>query len=340
MRSTTVIKEREWIVPAILLTVVTGIVALSFIPNSSGLIPALNILPAWMAAAAVIGSITAILSMAARGVSSPVDELRSVDRRRAVYVTSVILLAGLNMIAFMWMKPLLNYLVPFWADPMLANLDHAIFLGHDPWKLFAWLNFPWSGLVYHQFWFAMMILMLLVVAIAPPSPQKSAVMLSYFLLWSIVGPVIHTLMPAAGPIFYERMGYGGRFDGLAPGPETQWVADYLWSIYSSESFGAGSGISAMPSMHVTITVWMMIAVWMFARQFVLPALVAGSAIFLLSISLGWHYAIDGIAGAVAAVGCFLIALLYYRKRCTKSEEPEPEAPSETDQPPGKPAILA
>lgn len=314
MRSAAVIKEREWIVPAILLTVITGVSALSFIPNSSGLLPALDILPAWMAAAAVIGSITAILSMAARGVASPIDELRSVDRRRAVYVTSVILLAGLNMIAFMWVKPLLNYLVPFHADPFLADVDHAIFLGHDPWKLFAWLNFPWSGLIYHQCWFALMILMLLVVTIAPPSPQKSAVMLSYFMLWSVVGPVVHTLMPAAGPIFYSRMGYGPRFDGLAPGPETQWVADYLWSIYSSQSFGAGSGISAMPSMHVTITVWMVIAVWMFARQFILPALAAASVIFFLSISLGWHYAIDGLIGAVAAIACFILALAFFRSR--------------------------
>ncbi|MCB2059970.1 MAG: phosphatase PAP2 family protein [Novosphingobium sp.] len=334
------IKERDWIVPAILLTVVTGVSALSFIPDASGLIPALNILPAWMAAAAIIGSITAFLSMAARGVSSPIAELRSVDRQRAVYVASIILLAGLNMIAFMWMKPLLNYLVPFSADPLLADVDNAIFLGHDPWKFFTWLNFPWSGLVYHQCWFVMMILMLLVVTVAPPSPQRSAMMLSYFVLWSIVGPVIHTLMPAAGPIFYSRMGYGDRFDALAPGPETQWVADYLWSIYSTQSFGAGAGISAMPSMHVATTVWIMLAVWMFARQFILPALAAGSVIFFLSISLGWHYAVDGIAGAVAAIVCFLVTLAYFRSRYPDAARLPEGIPGTAEPPADKPAVLA
>lgn len=320
-------KEREWIVPAILLTIAAGIIGISAVPNSSGLVPALGILPAWMAGAALIGALITFVSMAARGVESPIAELRNGDRRRFVYLSGVVVLSGLNMIAFLWLKPLLNYLVPFWADPLLANVDNALFLGNDPWRLFAWLNFPASGLVYHQCWFAMMILMLMVVAIAPPSPQKSAVMLSYFLLWSVIGPVIHTLLPAAGPIFYSRMGYGLRFEGLAPGAETETVANYLWAIYAGKDFGAGSGISAMPSMHVTITAWMVIAVWVFLRQFILPALAVGGLIFLLSISLGWHYAADGIVGTAAALGCYLAVLGIFTARSRRPDQTGPMVPA-------------
>ena len=43
------------------------------------------------------------------------------------------------MIAFMWTKPLLNF-VPFWADPLLARADRLLFLGTDPWKLLDWMN--------------------------------------------------------------------------------------------------------------------------------------------------------------------------------------------------------
>jgi len=310
-------KEREWLVPSVVLTVVAGASALLFMPSIAGILPALRILPAWMAVAVLMACIGGFARMAARGVDSPIAETRrflTEDWRQALFLAAVMLVAGLNMIAFMWVKPLLNYLVPFWADPLLADLDHALFLGNDPWALLSWLNFPAAGLVYHPIWFGMMILALLLTASAPASPQKSAMMLSYFLLWSVVGPAIHSLLPATGPVFYERMGYGDRFAGLDGGPETVQVADYLWSIYASKSFGAGAGISAMPSMHVTMCAWIVIAFSVFARKW-LPFAAAGSLLVtLLSISLGWHYAADGIIGGAAAVICYVVLLALFRAK--------------------------
>ena len=225
-----------------------------------------------------------------------------------------IVLAGLNMIAFMWAKPLLNYLVPFWADPLLADLDRLLFLGRDPWTLLSWLNATPMAIFYHVAWFALMILTLVIVLAAPPSPRKSAVMLTYFILWSVVGPLVHTLLPAAGPVFFEPLGYGSRFGALHNVSETRDVADYLWSIYAGEGFGPGSGISAMPSMHIATTVWMAIAIRRFAPRLFVPMALAGFLIFLLSIALGWHYAVDGIVGGAAALACHQLLLRYFDGR--------------------------
>jgi len=308
-------QDRDWFIPCLGLTLLTTGIALWFIPALDGLLPALRILPAWMASAGLIALSGAMASMMCQGVKQPISALRTHVRNDSGKIASMgvfMLLAGMNLIAFMWMKPLLNYFVPFTADPLLANIDHVLFLGHDPWTLVSWMSFPAAGLIYHPAWFVLMIVALLRTAAAPPSPEKSAVLLGYFVLWSLVGPAIHTMIPAAGPIFFERLDYGPRFASLDSGPETKAVADYLWSIYSTGSFGAGSGISAMPSMHVTISSWTVIAFNFFVPRWRGVAVLGWVVIFLMSIALGWHYACDGIVGAIAALACHFALLRLFR----------------------------
>lgn len=300
-------RERDWLVPSLVLTLLSGAFGLAMIPDYSGVMPAVGILPLWMFAAAIFGSFYGFFAMMAARVESPIGRTRAffVDEwRRPVFLLFCLFLAGVNMTTFMWVKPLLNYLVPFWADPMLADADRALFLGRDPWALLTWLNSRPMAVFYHRGWFAMMILTLIVVLAARPSAEKSAVMLTYFVLWSIVGPVVHAMLPAAGPVFYAQLGYGDRFADLQAVPETMEVATYLWAIYAGEGFGPGSGISAMPSLHIATTVWMILAVRVFAPRWTVPTAAAGVLIFLLSISLGWHYALDGIAGGAVAWLCY------------------------------------
>jgi membrane-associated phospholipid phosphatase len=197
---------------------------------------------------------------------------------------------------------------------LLADLDKMLFLGQDPWSLLTWLNSRATAFFYHRGWFALMLITLLLVLAQPPSARKSAVMLTYFLLWSIVGPIVHALIPAGGPIFFEPLGYGDRFANLVAVPETREAATYLWGIYTGEGFGPGSGISAMPSLHIATTTWMIVAVHIFARRWMAPMALAGVLIFLLSISLGWHYALDGVVGAAAALLCYQLCLAFYGKR--------------------------
>ena len=310
-------EEREWLVPSIALTLMSGLAGILLIPNTSGIVPALSILPWWMIAAAILGSIYSFVAMVLARVESPIAHIRRFvvqDWRTALFLTACMALAGLNMTTFMWVKPLLNYLVPFWADPLLAKVDHALFLGRDPWTLLTWLNTTSAAIFYHRGWFALMVLTLLAVLAARPSPEKSALMLTYFLLWSVVGPAIHALLPAAGPVFYAQLGYGDRFADLRGVVETRGAVSYLWKVYSTGGFGAGSGISAMPSLHIATTGWMIVAVHVVARRWMVPMAAAGTLTFLLSISLGWHYAVDGIVGGAAAVLCYRLLRAFYAGR--------------------------
>jgi hypothetical protein len=312
-------RETEWMVPAALLTIGSAVFVLLEIPKYSGILPALLLLPMWMVAAAVMGAVLVLIKtaqMMIRGTDRPIGRwlrLASDERVLLAFVTFGMLLTGLNMIVFMCMKPLLNYLIPFWADPYLAAIDHAIFRT-DPWRLLGFLNVGPLAIFYHRAWFALMIVTLLVVLTKPSSPEKSATLLTYFLLWSLFGPIVHTLLPAGGPVFYAQLGYGNRFGGLVMEQETQLAAHYLWRFYSTESFGGGAGISAMPSLHIATTAWMVIAVGQFARRWMLPMCAAAILIFLLSISLGWHYAIDGIVGAAGAYGLWKLCLALFSAR--------------------------
>jgi hypothetical protein len=309
--------DRDWLLPSIGLTAFSGALGLLLIPDRSGILPAVAMLPWWMIAAAILGSVYSLFAMMLAGVGSPIGHIRRYlveDWRTALTLIFCVFLAGLNMTTFMWMKPLLNYLVPFWADPLLADMDSLLFLGNDPWRLLTWLNTTPTAIFYHRGWFALMIMTLVMVLAARPSAEKSALMLTYFLLWSVVGPLVHTLLPAAGPVFYAQLGYGDRFSELRGVPETMKAANYLWTIYSGKGFGPGSGISAMPSLHIATTAWMIISVHVCARRWTWIMAAAGLLTFLLSISLGWHYAVDGVVGGGAAWLFYRLLHSFYSQR--------------------------
>lgn len=308
---------RPWLLPSLILTLLLGGTALILMPNNSGVLPALGLLPLWLLISAALGSVYAFFRMVAAGVKSPFDHIAQAirnDWQEQLLLAASVTLAGLNMIAFMWSKPLLNYYIPFWADPHLAALDRLLFLGRDPWTMLEWLNSFGTALFYHRAWFAMMIVTLLIVLCSPESPRKSAIIVTYFLLWSVIGPLIHILLPAAGPAFYAKLGYGDTFAGLHVPEEMVKMSDYLWRVYQTGQFGPGSGISAMPSLHIATTAWMVLAIYVLARSWTWAMALPGALIFFLSISLGWHYAADGIVGAAAALGCYWLCRRYYEGR--------------------------
>lgn len=309
-------RERDWLVPGCVLTILLAVFTLVTVPDHSGLMPVLTILPLWLLAASAIAGACGFFHMLFSRVKSPFAYVAQVfrsERRSLAIVAVCVIVAGLNMVAFMWVKPLLNYTVPFWADPVLASIDRAMFLGHDPWKLFSWLNAAPAAIFYHSGWFALLILTLLIVAKAPPSPDRTAALTCYFLLWSVVGPLIHTLVPAAGPIFFAQMGYGDHFAGLEGVPSTRSTAAYLWTNYSGRNFNPGTGISAMPSMHIATSAWMTICFYLFARRWIVAMAAAAILMFLLSIALGWHYAADGVIGGASALLCYQALRTYYRR---------------------------
>jgi membrane-associated phospholipid phosphatase len=115
---------------------------------------------------------------------------------------------------------------------------------------------------------------------------------------------------SAGPAFYGKVtGDGSRFaaqlDFLARG--SGWAESaasyqqYLWMLHSLGQTGFGSGISAFPSVHVGLATFNALFVWEYDRRLGILAFAYAALIEMSSVYLGWHYAIDGYAAAMATV---------------------------------------
>ena len=82
--------------------------------------------------------------------------------------------------------------------------------------------------------------------------------------------------------------------------------EYLWDIYQG-GYDIPGGISAMPSMHNAQATLFAAAGYRVSRRLGHVMLAYAAIIFVGSIHLGWHYAIDGIAGALLALFIWWIA---------------------------------
>lgn len=204
------------------------------------------------------------------------------------FAVGVVLIA-LQMAVLTWTKVMLPIATAFWADPLLTDADKAIF-GTDPWRLaqaafgFAAPVIDWAYIS----WAPTMFVMLFVLVCLPESPKKSRALLSYFLVL-FTGAIGQYALPSAGPLFHQ------------PVPLEPWVAEakaYLWADYLRGGGRIGTGISAMPSIHVAIALWIACVARSYLPRIQAPLFAWFGLILLGSVFLGWHYAVDSIAACL------------------------------------------
>jgi hypothetical protein len=242
-----------------------------------------------------------------------IDGDRSPSRRLLTefpYLASfgvAVILCSLQIAVLTWTKVMLPIASPFWSDPLLANIDHAIF-GIDPW-IVANRVFGWAAPVIDRAyitWAPIKFATLLFVILMPDSSKRSRALISYFLMMAAVA-IGQYFCSSAGPAFYEMLKLGPRFHGL---PIEPWVAqtrDYLWDDHLRAGGAIGGGISAMPSLHVAATLWIGLVLQSYRRE----AGVAGFCYFGLitigSVMLGWHYAVDSLVAVLITISAWCAA---------------------------------
>jgi membrane-associated phospholipid phosphatase len=198
------------------------------------------------------------------------------------------------MAVLMWLKIMLPFAVPFWADPLLANMDHALFRA-EPWQLARGIgDYALIDRIYVT-WGPVMLLTVSVLLLLPESSRKTQSLLSYFLTFA-AGAIGEYVLSSAGPVFYQSIGLGDRFANLHVEPWVRTAADYLWAQYQHAGGEIGGGISAMPSLHVAIAAWIALVMRAYVPKVQLIGWIWFAAIFFGSVYLGWHYAMDGIVG--------------------------------------------
>ena len=226
----------------------------------------------------------------------------------------VLLLVPIIMASFSYLKSMIPLVVPFDWDPVLAAWDLTLHGGRHPWQ---WLQ-PLLGHPYVSFlinavynlWFLVLygVLFWQTFSVARPRLRMRYV-LTLVLVWVLLGNVMATALASAGPVYFARV--TGLSDPFAPLMDYLRAAneivpiwavttqDYVWDIFAQGKFDLGSGISAMPSVHVATSFSFALIGFATSRRLGIAFSVFAALILIGSVHLGWHYAVDGYIAIIA-----------------------------------------
>ncbi len=207
-------------------------------------------------------------------------------------------------------KRMIPLVVPFYLDTFFFELDKALHFGMNPWEIIQpILGYPlvtYGMNVLYNVWLFIIIMVFYWQAFSTKDKQlRMQYISSFFLCWVIVGSLAATLLSSAGPCFYGAMVTGDN--PYAPLMEylyrandinTIWALDMqetLLENYRLRHAGPATGITAMPSVHVSIAWLMTLLGWRINK--VVGSLFTIYCFFIVlgSVHLGWHYAVDGYA---------------------------------------------
>ncbi len=240
---------------------------------------------------------------------------RFLTRRRLLAALPVFVMMPVFLGAFTSLKSLIPVMNPYGWDVTFAAWDRTLHGGLDPWE---WLQ-PLLGhplistsinLIYNS-WLAVLYIVLLWQTFSTQNPRlRMQFLLTFVLTWVLLGTVAATALASAGPVYFGRV--TGVEDSFAPlmaylqsVNESYPIGalnaqEFLWKIYLEGGYAPGSGISAMPSLHVAMVFLFALLGW---RSGLFPGMVLTAyavVIFIGSVNLGWHYAIDGYVGIAGA----------------------------------------
>ena len=256
------------------------------------------------------------------------------SKRRMANGIPMVLIMMVFMYVFANIKAAIPVLNPLAWDTYFSELDSTLHFDTLPW---VWLQ-PLLGYapitfllnINYNLWFLVTWMMWVHFAFTErPSELRTQFFLSFFAMWVFIGGVLAIWFSSAGPCFYGRLGltpdpYAGLMAYLRGVNEVfpVWalpVQDELWRGYIDNSVIV-RGISAMPSMHNGSALLFALAGYKVSRTAGHLLTAHAILIFIGSIHLGWHYAVDSyLAWALTLVIWFAVAPISRWWHCTAAQ---------------------
>jgi hypothetical protein len=240
---------------------------------------------------------------------------RYLTRERIVNALPIVLLLPVVISVFTSLKTMIPAIHPFAWDATFAAWDEGLHIV-PPWRILQpLLGHPLItgpiNLAY-GLWFVLMVGIWLWQAMSLRAPRlRMQYFLSFVLCWALLGNVAATWLSSAGPCYFAAvtglpdpyaplMAYLRAADQSFPILSLA-IQDQLWSVYSAGDLAIGSGISAMPSMHVSCAVLFALLGWRSGRALGIALTAFAAVVVVGAVHLGWHYAIDGYAALVGTL---------------------------------------
>jgi PAP2 superfamily len=240
----------------------------------------------------------------ARELASDLKRFLS-DRRRLANGLPIMIVMSVMGFIFSEIQGSTLFLNPNGWDAYFAGLDKWLHFGKQPWE---WLH-PFLGYgpitflinVNYNLWFFTMIMLLIYFGFASISVvARTRFILSYIALWVIGGNVLAVILSSAGPCYYGRL-------GLSPDPYHDLMAylrhvnesipvwavglqDLLWEGHMQKA--GMREVSAMPSLHNASALLFAFMGYQISRFWGRVLTFHAFLIYIGSIHLGWHYAVD------------------------------------------------
>jgi hypothetical protein len=225
-------------------------------------------------------------------------------------------MVAVQIYAYMWLK-------------VSIPLVHARLWDVELWRLDRWLHFGLSPSVFaielvagtplarvvdvvYGLWIPSIPLVFAYVFCGRRDGARRNLALASAVLWTL-GAWIYLALPALGPCYASPDVVASVRAEMPTAAATQRALwhHYLGMVQSRGSqpdhFSPMLGVAALPSLHVGA--YVLFALWSrrHARRWFVPWTIASAAIFFGSLATGWHYAVDGYAGALLAWAAVAVA---------------------------------
>ena len=235
---------------------------------------------------------------------------------------------GVFFVGFLTIKKNIPIAVPFAWDEAFMEIDRLMHFGVLPHEILAPLfNYPpvtFLMNVIYNLWFAVLTAFFFWQGFRrDDSALRQQYLVSYLMTWAVGTCIAGTLLSSAGPCFYGFVvngsdPYAGLMAYLKQANDVYpiWAVPTQATLWQSHLAGRGDieGVSAMPSMHVATTIlFILCALRSGKRWLVWFTVIFAIGIFIGSIVLGWHYAVDGYAGALIALACWKLSGWWLRR---------------------------
>lgn len=223
-------------------------------------------------------------------------------------------------------KSLINIVNPYvqaaW-DPLFAAWDKALHFGHYPHDIIIpAVNAVGAGRVLDAAYALWLLVMFFVTGytmfVESDLYRRLRFLWTYLLSWILLGTVGATVFSSVGPIFYHDF-YPQLPDIYTDIPRNQVAMNSEGFMFAAKTYELLLGwarndrifdpnaLSAMPSMHLAVS-WLMV---MYARSLGRKPLMLAVSFFVLiylgSIYLGFHYAVDAYVSVAVSTLIWWIA---------------------------------